>query len=254
MTIAASADQSEAKVQCIVCRDLIRAGARICPTCKSWQDKWRNGLTFGASIAGFITLLATGIAFVFSKGVELYSILSWKDDIKVVELTLPGKALFLNSGSGTALLSRVEIHWEQNGRPESVSRQIGQTIENRAFYTFIDDEPMMKGGFVGTPNGDGRPFLDHAATADALSPEACFGMIFFSENNPALRQVSEHYALTQPVPLRVATVKAQAALSFYSSRDGSIHSSKFPVLIAFVDLGRCQSGPASPSPKTPAAK
>src|SRR5215831_16724648 len=90
----------EPTVPCIVCRSPISPLARLCPTCRSYQVRWKNDLSYFGSTAGVAAILASALAFIGGQSYQAYQLATWKDNVAPVYFEYPGDSGFINSGDG----------------------------------------------------------------------------------------------------------------------------------------------------------
>src|ERR1700720_3989255 len=115
--ISATNTAPTGKTFCVNCGSPILVGARICAVCKTYQSQWRNMLLFVGSIAGFITLLASGVTFIFA---QLSSIIK-TEKIAVSYLSYPGEVLLINTGDKEVFVSSLEVYWNSRNHNERIS-------------------------------------------------------------------------------------------------------------------------------------
>jgi hypothetical protein len=211
---------TEPEAKCTFCGSLLGTDrVRICPVCKSWQNRWLNYLVFLGGSAGVLALLATAITYV---GNTIYTAWSQRRDAQVLELQYPGRQIVNNSGTMPLMLSHYQFLWSVNANTEPVTTivTIGKEIEPNKVLSYKDDVELFKerlapDGFVANADGDGTPLLAYA------SPDfdKCYLMVFFSQDAPELQYLSSFYAKSN---VKLATAKVdKASLFYYSTNDGA---------------------------------
>jgi len=230
---------------CRYCGSEIAAAAAICPSCKYSQSPLRNLLVFWAGITGFLTLMASGFAFVAGKATDLYKAWTWKDDVHVVSLVtglMPKFSVVVsNVGSGPVFVSDLVINWRGN---------------NAAFYI---NEKLNSGEFLRSHDGgvppdydvfvssrSGKPssgVLENAAPdAETDADKHCFLTVFYLPDSSDIERMEGYYrARGRSLAVDLATGR----LTFFSQRSKAKLQAEFPVLVTYVraPMERCKSIP-----------
>lgn len=213
--------------RCIACQSSLAIGASVCPVCKSWQSRWRNALVFLGGSAGFLAILATAITYVTN---TIYTAWSQREDAQVLQLQYPGYQIFDNSGTIPIMLSHFELYWHGQNTPVI----IGTQLEAKQMYYHADALDTLRKSFpaaayVANASGDGSSLLSKASP----DTNSCYMLVFFSDNAPEIGQLNTFFA---PGKVKLATVKLDAALYYYSTKDATLHSRPFHAVAAFYDL------------------
>jgi hypothetical protein len=213
--------------RCIACQSSLATGASVCPVCKSWQSRWRNALVFLGGSAGFLAILATAITYVTN---TIYTAWSQREDAQVLQLQYPGYQIFDNAGTIPIMLSHFELYWRGQNTPVI----IGVQLEPKQMYYHADALESLRKSFpsaayVANASGDGTAFLSKSSP----DTNTCYMLVFFSNNAPEIGQLNTFFA---PGKVKLATVKLDAALYYYSTNDAALHSRPFQAVAAFYDL------------------
>ena len=213
------------------------AGATICPTCKSWQSRWKNYLVFLGGSAGVLALLATAVTYIAN---TVYTAVSQRDDAEVLQLQYPGYQIFDNSGTVPILVSHIEFYWH-GGNTTVV---VGQQLAPKQMYYKANDLDKLKAaypsaGLVANASGDGTALLPKATPFPFMNK--CYSMVFFSMNTPEMAQLQTFF---KPGQVKLATMKLDAAyLFYYATNNSALHWKQFPAVAAFLDLKKKECVP-----------
>jgi predicted nucleic acid-binding Zn ribbon protein len=212
------------KQPCIACRTAIEPGATICPTCKSWQTRWKNTATFYGSYATALALILSGATYI---GKNLYDLLYTIDDAEVLEFSLPGYQVYSNQGTSDLFLSHVESYW-QGGNTSIV---IGRLLDRGKTYVREETEEEIK-----RDHTIGHMFI-HNQSGDATSllsrPSSCFASRIFSRDHFAVKQMNTAYS---QMGEKLALVNTESTLFYYSANGTKLYHKTFPTVVAFTDL------------------
>jgi hypothetical protein len=234
---------------CIACRTPIEAGARICPTCKSWQKSWKNTALFYGSLAGLVALVVTGSAYCLK---TLHQSLFTSDDAEVLQWKIPGYQVYTNAGTNDLFLSHIELYWGHGG---SMLKVIDKPIKSGEILSVKDHIRSSDGGvfrYVANANGDGSSLVPKARpigrhTLADQERDRCYLMVFFSEGAPSITLMDRHYRLSNR---HLALAKSSEASLFYYTTNGQLRKKNVPIVIAFLDLQRpdCTDRPPQQTP------
>ncbi|MCP1651557.1 hypothetical protein [Pseudomonas nitroreducens] len=131
-----SAEPQEAKapiVLCVACCSELRAGASICSTCKTYQSRWRGGVSYAASVAGFLALLGSALAFIYSVAAEPMKTMLFGDRVYISYLNYPGTLVLVNSGYQDVFVTNLNFYWSDGNANEEI--QIDKPIPKRGFVS-----------------------------------------------------------------------------------------------------------------------
>src|SRR5262245_11077924 len=107
----AAASSAKKQALCINCHSEIARNARICPVCKSYQQQWRNTLTYVGGLTSFVVILASAATFIFSQYLEHSKRINWKDRVSLGYAKYPGDITLVNSGDGDMFAVGIEAYW-----------------------------------------------------------------------------------------------------------------------------------------------
>jgi hypothetical protein len=222
---------------CRYCGSEIAAQAAVCPICKYNQQPWRNTITYLAGITGFITLLISGLAFVGSSAIDIYSKISWIDDVRVLSLDtrlIPNfSAVISNVGSGPAFVYEIFLYW----RSDSSRLSINRAINVGEFLSLPGKAPQGVDYDVYVSSRSGvasREVIANAAPDSETTPNKhCFLTSFRVANDTDLERMNKFYAAGGR---KLATDKASAEILFYSVHSNRLYHIDFPVVVSFLRL------------------
>lgn len=145
-----SADDSGKHDRCIVCREQIQKGARICTHCKSWQDWTRVPARWSAVITAILA-----IAPLWAGAASLYNLaFRSQADVKMRPIQCSESAIQLavtNVGRNAGLLGQSAVAVKVAGRKEETPIALQSSTERvvvKAQETFILD---LRPHYKGTP-------------------------------------------------------------------------------------------------------
>lgn len=199
---------------CVECKTQIPEGARLCATCKNYQPRWRRWLATFGLMAGFSTV-AIGIwSLIGSVIVDLNAKLSWKEDVRAISFS-DGEKVFLNAGDGKVFLSHVQL---KDQRSEAII-PINKAVESKEFVVL---ESTSVGGNVvsGVSDEHWQELLDKLSYADYVD---CIRVNYMYTEDSGFKL----YESFLGDDLR--TLSGEAWIWFYSSKDGQLYSTEFPV-------------------------
>ena len=89
---------------CVACGSAIPEGAGICAACKSYQQRWKNHLEYGARVATLIVLIISAGVWLFGRAREA---LFYRDDVRVISANSLRSAVVENRGDGPVFISHL---------------------------------------------------------------------------------------------------------------------------------------------------
>ena len=112
-------------MQCIACRKTIPEGASVCTECGAHQARWKNWLPYLGGGVAAITLVASALAYLVNTSITIVERLTWNDEIKIIQLQVPGRITIKNAGDGDVYLESyrvraLEINHESGGPLDQV--------------------------------------------------------------------------------------------------------------------------------------
>lgn len=218
---------------CVYCGTTMALMASICPTCKSYQDRWRNILLFIGAIAGAITLGVGILSFAVNQGVTAFKTAFWRDSLAVLEFEAEGllsaRAIVANKGDGPLLLSVVQVFLKNNSNK---TYQFNRPLEKETVSEIASiywKRSLRLDGFLGTRTG--IPTAQMRDLASTAFSEECIHAKIFSPDHPDLVRVKNHYDKFY-IPLAVE--QATALAFFYSAQSGVQKQVEFPVTVTYL--------------------
>jgi len=157
------------KQLCIACRTAIEPKATICPTCKLWQARWKNILTYYGNYVTAFAVILSGLTFV---GTHLYGLLHHINKVEVLQFAQPGNQLYSNPGTSDVFLSHVETYWQAGNLTASSSIMINAKLAHGDTYYRVETEDETN-----IDQTLRHPYM-HNATGDgtSLSNNQCYEM------------------------------------------------------------------------------
>jgi hypothetical protein len=233
-----TARQPERKALCKACKAELNPGATLCPTCKTYQNKWKSSLEYIARIAVVFTLLASLGVYSVSAFPAARKQLFWKDKVKVLSFDSNQDLVIANVGDGDIYLSHVDLR--AHG-PDVLTRilRIGisvptGTVAKHRFssdHPDIQEQPAMK-----LVSSVSEAAWKEASRRATHHDDPCFAIIFYYADDPSSRQLEHAHQgkLFQTIP-------ATATLHFYSVGSKKALEEAFPVVgtVALRSIPTC---------------
>ncbi|WP_447751841.1 hypothetical protein [Pseudomonas nicosulfuronedens] len=116
---------------CVACCSELKPTASICPTCKTYQSRWRGWVSYAASVTGFLALLGSALAFIYSTASEPIKTAIFGDRVYVSYLHYPGTLVLVNSGYQDVFVTNLNFYWAEGAANEEV--RINKAIPKRGF-------------------------------------------------------------------------------------------------------------------------
>jgi hypothetical protein len=222
-------------VSCVACGSSIPEGVSICVACNSYQSRWRNSLTYTASIAGFFALIASAAAFVFSNLSGAIKEAQWHDEVGIGQLDYPGSVLLVNSGDGDVFVSDINFYWLDGSANTGLS--INKVVKPKNFESIklVYSDTRQKFDSAQSPrysiegkslvwirSGDG---VASEKVIDESMPNRggkCVLYSFFTETSPRIVRMSNFFKshnmqlVTLPVKVEVVSISAHSGKFFKS--------------------------------------
>jgi hypothetical protein len=219
--LSASQKAAEPTVPCIICQSPISPLARLCPTCRSYQVRWKNDLSYFGSTAGVAAILASAIAFIGGQSYQAYQLATWKDNVAPVYFEYPGDSGFINSGDGDVVIASIDITWG-NAPRQTINIPLNQPVKKGEFVTLSTKSPY------GEPHG-----IEHAAWAKNAAGQLSSRLMSEAVRYPdALRCAEQHFYNrdhlvfkridTMEPGKRLAGEPVSADVNFVSMHSGSV--------------------------------
>jgi hypothetical protein len=136
MEAARSRPGQPGSLACTSCGSPVSAGARLCPTCRQYQARWKNDFSYFASIAGFFAIAASALAFLGGGAVDLVHRAMWTDSVDSAFFEYPGTSGFTNTGDGDVILQSVFLRWTgPGGNPRTMELPLNEVLHKGEFRT-----------------------------------------------------------------------------------------------------------------------
>lgn len=222
--------------RCVHCASVIALGASVCPICKLYQARYRNWLVFGATGAGFITLLASGILFSIDKIIYIYNEWNWSTKVYVEyfhSFTHNHHAItLLNSGSGPVLVREITIYY---GPAYNSHFPINKTIAKGDFLSIpVSDKPSEYRGLTRyARNKDGNPSKEmfEGGTADWEYGKQCYAIFFIDAESEDINRMDRAYAAEHN---KLITTKVDARVIYFDQKTGERFNQPFSAVATYL--------------------
>ena len=228
--------------RCIYCGSELAPMAVLCPTCKSYQDKWRNRLVFAAGLTGVATIAAGALAFVAQQGVQGYRTVFWRDTLNVLEFEgWPRRAaevVVSNSGYGPVLMSELIVY----SHGDSLNYEFDRTVKADEVerintpYWKSRDKNIPDAAYVGTPTGRLTP-KQAEQRSEIGDVNRCIYAAYFSPDHSSFKRFQTFYKG------RLVVEEATGTLFYFGTRPGPKKQTSFSIVTAFLlkDTPECKS-------------
>lgn len=238
-------------VECIACRSRIPQTATKCSVCSADQRPWVNRLQVLGAVAAGITLIASGLTYVWTTAKSAVD-QSQIPRIEVVAFSTTGIQTFANFGASGAYLSVVKV----SGKVPFRDEQPDAVAVYRDSRIIPINTPIGAGEFVNlrAPVSVSDNPLSLALDADAArwkerlqdtrNAEACLAVTYLAIQDATYLLWSREFGGA------LRTFKASATLVFSAGRAGGWHEKSFPVTGVFLrkDISQCNEWLGAPSP------
>ena len=114
--------------ECPSCGRPMSSRARLCPTCHSHRQQWKNWLAFYSGAAGWLAIIVSAVAFVSDVGPRVWNSLFRPDALKPVYFEYPGQSAFVNTGAHDIVLMSIALI-VPDGEPLEIELRIGELIK-----------------------------------------------------------------------------------------------------------------------------
>lgn len=205
---------------CSACLKPIEDGASKCHECGSFQRPWRNWLPTVATVLAVLAFVGSATAFILATATDVFTRLTWKDEISVIAYSTGGPLVVLNSGSGELFVEHVTmVSSEADYRG---SRLIGEVVAKNSFAK-SELKKVLVGSFVQDATDE---------EWEALKAKEISGVIpyFFSIDHPYLATLKEYLGP------RLRTLSADCVVAFRSIVNLSVLEKEFPCVGVFFVL------------------
>ena len=230
------------KKACRYCGSEMKASAVLCPTCNSYQDRWRSLLLYLASAAGFLALLASAATFIFSQLVDLEKRLNWKDEVDVIFFEsgidpYNYNVVLANRGDGPVFVSDLLL----NVLGGNAVFRINAKINSNDFFVVDKVRSFPEGyeSFVSSTSGaPTRKLVENSNIIFESKP--CFLIVVFSASATDVKRMDDHYKSSGR---RLVSQPADVTLRFHGARKADQQEVQVPAVATFVrnTTDRCRN-------------
>lgn len=234
-------NESDAEGQCIECGEAIASTVILCKHCKTYQNRWRKWLVFGAQISGFLTVLAAALIYLITNVPTAWKVLFWRDNLKIIGFKSDEYLLASNDGDGPIYVSHVSLVMNLAPFGKKKADQRLNVLVPKDTITSIPIAPDFKGEtkYVGSPSEEvWKIALQRTFQGD----KNCFWPIVFADTDHAFLIMKDSYAEKSQV---LRTFPASATVGYYSVHTKQLQESDVPAIgvIKFRDVSECTSAP-----------
>ena len=156
--------------RCVACKEKIAAGASICPTCKSYQWRWKNQLQYFSTIATLVVLILSGSAWLAGK---IHKAFFSRDNIQIIEGSTIGPVVIVNRGDDEVYVSNILL-WMAGRTSAWVAPQlvINEKLEPGQFLKRDWDSKLKQtASFArGLSQNDFEKLMQRVAAEDPYGP------------------------------------------------------------------------------------
>jgi hypothetical protein len=202
---------------------------------------------FLAGITGFIALIASAIAFVTDRTVDLYRSWEWKDEIQLISLEtglFPHfSAVLSNVGNGPVFVSYINLFW----RGDNATLHVNGKISAGDFYSILDANFFLPAtdynGFVFSSTG--RPstqVIEESSLDQTTSNKNCFLTVYYIPDDSNVLRMKDFY---EHGGKELVSEPARAQIISFSLHSNKKIETNVPVIVTFLrsSKDRCQKIP-----------
>lgn len=197
---------------CRYCGSAMSAPATLCPTCRSYQGRYRNIIPYLASATGLFALVASAVTFVVSQIAEAAKNHNWKDNAEIVFFSSGSYPAFsivaANVGDGPIFVTELLVRYGGGG--DNAVYRVNAKIDKNDFFSNKVKlaHPAEYGEYIS--NFTGTLAGDVALNSDiSTEQKPCFFAAFYSANSSDIARMNETYGrggrklVSRPVDLRL---------------------------------------------------
>jgi hypothetical protein len=221
--------------ECPTCGRPMSPRARLCPTCHSHRQQWKNWLSFYAGAAGWVAIIVSAVTFVSDVGPRVWKSLFRPDALKPVYFEYPGQSAFVNTGAHDIVLTSITL----NIRGKPIELPIGELVKPGEIKIIklnsqylepknIDDAQWVRGNVN----------LQDFDALDIGKPDRCSVFHVFDTNHPFFQLLNR----LDPRPL--ATFPVEAQLHEYHTSSEASTDAKMEISMAIIAISGCVSSGA----------
>ena len=216
--------------ECPSCGRPMSPRARLCPTCNSHRQQWKNWLSFYAGATGWLAIIVSAVTFVSDVGPRVWNSLFRPDALKPVYFEYPGQSAFVNTGAHDIVLMSIALNIP--GKP--IELPIGELVKPGEIKVIklnsqypepknIDSAPWVRGNVV----------LQDLDALDIGKPERCSVFHVYDTNNPFFQLLDR----LDPRPL--TTFPVEALLHEYHTSSEVSTDAKMEIRMAIIAISGC---------------
>ncbi len=202
---------------CNTCGATIPVTAKLCSTCKTYQQRWKSRLQFVSSIVALILASASLLAWIGGQIPTLRTTFFPRTKIAVLGCNSLEGGVFANLGDETVYLSHVILfntesqHWVAQRFP------INQQLAPNSFLRVLSPwGEGFNGTFTRGARADTLSILINKAAAGDAAP--CVRIAFFARNDPMYEE-----ELAKAGGSTLNTLPATGYLEYFSLRSPEQH-------------------------------
>jgi hypothetical protein len=236
---------------CRYCGSEMLVSATLCPTCKFFQNRFRNFLTYLAGTAAFLALVVSATAFTAGKVSDMIKERAWQDKVGVGYFKYPGSStklsegeiLLLNSGDGDVFVTDIIIAFQNGNMGIPINALVGKGEGKRVPLQLVESPlmPVTPGNASWIANASGAVHPNTLREAFEDRDNKCVHPILLTMTHSDFTRMAGFYREFRE---RLATVAVTATLNAYSIHTGKpTHESVQDVVMGFavMPIENCES-------------
>lgn len=219
-----SSNDKKNEMNCIVCKERISKGAKVCPRCSHYQVEWRNRLKYIAGNIGLITVIVSALVFIFSNTPKVWSIFFPNKSIEILDFSLdPGNTSIsvYNTSDSTIQIAEVMFQIpEYSGSRKYGNETIRLTVAPNKFGSNKSEETKAE-----------RRILVYMRMVEpkhwmAYGPgyKSCYTISILDSNHKALE------AIRSKTPPPIGEAKGTATIRYFHARSETWEEKTFPIV------------------------
>lgn len=123
---------------CVECRQQIAPTAVMCPHCQSYQSRFRRGVVLIGQTLAVLSVVGSAVAYMFTAWPEVRKAIAWRDDLKLMRVSLYEGIDGINVGDGPVFVQQVEfegVTTPDGPRPRRILEWVRQGAEPNAPFS-----------------------------------------------------------------------------------------------------------------------
>jgi hypothetical protein len=220
--------------ECPSCGRPMSSRARLCPTCHSHRQQWKNWLAFYSGAAGWLAIIVSAVAFVSDVGPRVWNSLFRPDALKPVYFEYPGQSAFVNTGAHDIVLMSIALI-VPDGEPLEIELRIGELIKPGEIKVIkLDSQYSEPKNIVGASWVRGNVALRDFDALEIGKPERCSVFHVFNTNHPILQLLNR----IDPRPLATFPPVEVFLHEYHTSSENST-TDKTEMRMAIIAISGC---------------